>query len=176
MATMTAQMLIGQGQQHGGGFEPTHYAFLSENGRAAWILKPENQAETGQAGPAKKIVWIPADDNILNDGLLMVAVHVVKDKGVIAGARGSFRNPDLADYQLLPQVHPTARENLYNMCKRLDYRFKIVLTVLSGSSLMSELSVLEDYALDVDVCVTRYSRRYSHMTNETIIRGSLNNL
>ena len=175
MTTLTAQMLIGHGHQGHGGFEPTHYAFFSENDRQAWILTPQNLAGPSEAPGPSKIIWLPTQENPLEDGLLMLAVHVLKDPDVVEAVSGVFRNPDLAGLQIMKGVPPSMREALYNLCRGLDYRYRVVLTVMNGSSLIEHLGRLEDYQIDFEVCVSKYSRYYSHAAGEYISRGSLNN-
>lgn len=66
MATLTAQILIGEGHPNHDGINPSHYLFLSENSRSAWVLLPENIfSQSSKRTP--KITWIPTVDNMLED-------------------------------------------------------------------------------------------------------------
>jgi hypothetical protein len=47
MASFTAQILVGSAHPYNGGIIPTHFLFLSENDRPAWILVPENVDSKG---------------------------------------------------------------------------------------------------------------------------------
>jgi hypothetical protein len=173
MAVMTAQMLIGHGHQTHGGLEPTHYLFLSTNGRQAWILAPENLSPDDPARPWRKIIWIPTDEHTLEDGLLMLGLHVVQDKDLIAAARDVFRNPDLTALQILKQVPGPAREFLYSLTRRTPFHFKIILSVFAGSSLIPQLGRLREYQLDVDVLTFRFGRGFSHTENRMVTKGKL---
>lgn len=176
MAVVTAQMIIGHGHGEHGAVEPAYYAFLSENGRPAWILVPENITSLEQKHVRGKIVWIPTDSDILEDGLLMIAVHVIREQTVRSVAETTFRNPYLSELQLLKQVSGEARRSLYQMCRSLTMHYKIVMTVFEGSALMPQLQVLKDYSWNVDVHLLKYSRYYSHRANEFITRGTLDDL
>ncbi|MEW6265018.1 MAG: hypothetical protein AB1641_18235 [Thermodesulfobacteriota bacterium] len=171
MAILTAQMLVGHGRADRGGIEPTHYLFLAENGRRAWILAPENIS--GGEAKFKKIIWLPTEEDLLEDGLLMIAIHVLNDQEVMAAAGRCFRNPDLTALQLLKQVPPAARQQLYSLCQGVKFHTKIVLTIFEGSGLIPQLPRLAKYSVDVDVCRPKYSQYFTHAAAGLVIRGSL---
>ena len=175
MAVLTAQMLIGHGHQTHGGVEPTHYLFLSENGRKAWILVPEN-LNTEEQKRRRKIIWIPTDENTLEDGLLMLAIHVIQDKGMISAAKDAFRNPDLFSFQLMKQVPPPAREFLYSKCRQIRFHSKIILSIFGGSGLIPQLDCLAEYNVDIDVLSLKYTRKFSHAHNRMLNRGDLDGI
>ena len=86
MASFTAQILIG----NGGGYDnegiiPDSTLFLSENSRPAWVLKYRG----------RKITWIPTLDNMLEDGLLMLAIFVLKDPELVELAQEYFHNKEV---------------------------------------------------------------------------------
>ena len=77
MGTFTAQILVGTPDLYHGGIIPTHYLFLSENDRPAWILEDKSGSQN--------VVWVPTIEDILEDALLMIAVHVCKDSYLYFG-------------------------------------------------------------------------------------------
>ena len=172
MATLTAQILIGSSHQNHGGIQPTHYLSLSENSRPAWILVPENIFGPGnEKNP--RITWIPTIENMLEDALLMIAINVLKDEGVIDLAKEHFKRDIHGPLALYEDIDQAALKNLYQECRKLKNRYKIVLTVLEGSSIRNQLKVLNDYGIDMEVCTPLYFRTYSAWTDEVITRGSL---
>jgi len=82
LATFTAQILIGTEHPYHGGINPTHFLFLSENDRPAWILTNENI--TGENPDVEKIVWNPTTENMFEDALFMINLYIEKDKTLIA--------------------------------------------------------------------------------------------
>ena len=109
----------------------------------------------------------------MDDGLLMIALHVIQDEGLKVLAQSVFKNPDLSGLQMLAYVRSAAREQLYARCRLLDFRSKIVLTLLEGSSLGNQISVLNEYRLDAEVCVSGYSRYYSHAKGGFVFKGTI---
>lgn len=171
MAILTASLLIGSGRDHVNGVDPTDFLFLAENGRLAWILVPENLSKTGDPPPRPKVIWIPSDEDLLEDGLLMLAIHVLANEEIISLARDIFRNPDFTALQIMKQIKPDYRQMLYDQCRKIRFHTKIVMTVMEGSKLLDQVPILERYLVDVDVCVPRYSRFYSHAEGTMVTRG-----
>ena len=62
MATLTAQILIGNGHPNNDGINPSYYIFLSENDKPALILGSQN-VFNNKGG--EKIIWLPTIDNML---------------------------------------------------------------------------------------------------------------
>lgn len=176
MGTLTAQMLIGTGHPNHDGIGPSHYAFLSENSRPAWMLVPQNVFHSGRRGGWKKITWIPTVENMLEDGLLLTAIHVLRDENVVALAKKSFKKADLNRVELYEDIESEELLKLYDQCRLIKIPFKIVLTVLEGSTIMRQIGILEKYSMDVEICVPKYYRAYTHWGDETIIKGSLDDI
>ncbi len=106
MATFTAQILVGSPHPNHGGINPTHSLFLSENSRPAWILVDPYP----DSGPRNsRIVWIPTLENMLEDALLMIAVYVCKDDGILVGLTGALVCTFTPVYTSL---HPTLHQEL----------------------------------------------------------------
>ena len=82
MATLTAQILVGSAHPNHDGINPTHYVFLWENDRPAWILVHQNIFKEREENVGR-ITWIPTIENILEDALLMIAIHVCKNNEVM---------------------------------------------------------------------------------------------
>lgn len=164
MATMTAQILVGNSHMYDGGINPTHYAFLSENSRPAWILVPQNIFSPDQDEKIEKVVWIPTLENMLEDGFLMIALYVLQDKEVQVTAKQLFNwNKDA--YLEVYSINPVDRERLYSMCRGLTYRYKTIISVFEGSTIWRQLNVLIDYGMEVEVCKTGYARKFNVWTN-----------
>ena len=172
MATLTAQILVGEAHPNHDGINPTHYIFLSENNSPAWILVHQNIfKEYGEA--AEGIIWIPTVENMLEDALLMIAIHVCKNNEVIKLAK-SFSTKIKSDrIELYSDLDETQRKQLYQKCRQVTDFPKIIISVFRDSTIEDQLSVLEQYKMDVEVCTPIFSRRYSAWTNETRIEGTI---
>ncbi len=172
MATLTAQILIGRSHPNSGGINPTHYLFFSENDRPAWVLVPENIFSRGSDQTEGKVVWIPTADNPLEDAMLMIAIYVLKDEGIVELAKRSFQS--LEDrVELTEDVDRALLEELYRKSRALRADHKIVLTLLNDSFIHGHLRVLEQYSMEIEVCSTIYSRLYSRWEEEWRVQGSL---
>jgi len=160
MGTYTAQILVGRPHPNHGGLEPTHELFLSENDRPAWILRP-------LAGEGAEIVWIPTVEHTLEDALLQIACHVLKDEGL---ARALGDPGERLECHDLPE---SGRRELYGKCKALKWPCKLIISVFEGSTILSQLPVLADYGMDVEVCTPSFSRLSSGWTEGVRTTGSL---
>jgi|SRR5450759_6314 len=172
MATFTAQMLIGTPHPNHGGIEPTHFLFLSENSRPAWILLPENVFGLG-VGSQKKITWIPTVEHMLEDALLMIAIHVIQDETICGLAQKYIKSKDPLWVELYKDIDEQKLVDLHLKCREIPNRYKAVISVLKGSSISNQLSIIEDYHMDVEVCVPTYSRLYSQWKGESVVTGKL---
>lgn len=137
----------------------------------AWILVdpyPDN-------GPRNsRIVWIPTLENMLEDALLMIAVYVCKDDGILELIKGFGIGIESGTIELYSDTTESQRRQLYERCREIPGFPKIVISVFKESSVgKRQLSLLENYTMDVEVCTPIYSRGYSHWRDETWTEGSL---
>ena len=110
---------------------------------------------------------------MLEDGLLMVAVHVLKNQEILDMARDYSVNILSKRLELYSDFFEEQRNNLYQKCRELSEFPKLIISVFRSSSIEGQLVVLEKYKMDVEICTTNYSRLYSGWQNETRIEGSL---
>jgi len=172
MATLTAQILVGTSHQNHGGIGPTHFLFLSENSQPVWVLVPENVFNP-ENDKIIKVTWIPTIENMLEDALLMIAINVLKDQEISELAKEHFKGDIHGSLALYQDIDPVVLKTLYQKCRKLKTGYKIVLTVLEGSSIRGQLKVLKNYGIDMEVCTPLYFRTYSAWTDEVITMGSL---
>jgi len=165
MGTFTAQILVGTPHPNHGGIIPTHYLFLSENDRPAWIL--ENKSDS------QKVIWIPTVEDMLEDALLMIAIHVCKDSNIINLAKSFCKKITSERVEVYSDLKEAHRKQLYQQCRALSNFPKIIVSVFEGSTIRGQLSVLKQYQMEVEVCVPIYSRLFIPWTGKTTIKGSL---
>ena len=173
MGTMTAQILIGSAHPNHNGINPTHNIFLSENDRPALILTGENFFKANQQNAAP-ITWIPTVEDMLEDALLMIAIHVSRGREIIELAKG-FNDKIMDDrLELYFVLDDAQRKQLYTKCRLISDFPKIVISVFRASTMDKQLPILEQYKMDVEVCRVAYSRLRSPWVNDISVQGSLN--
>jgi len=172
LATLTAQIIVGRAHPNDGGINPTHQLFFSENDRPAWILMPENVFGRGSA-ELDRTVWIPTVEHTLEDGLLMIALHVLKDKTIVNLTEEYFGNKGIDRAELYKDINKSHLAELREKTRSVQGDYKMVITTFRDSLLEQQLTVLKHYKMDVEICVPVYSRAYSRWNNRTRIEGSL---
>ena len=192
MGSMTAQIMVGGSHRYHGSIFPTHTMSLTENSRPGWTLQATGRELSGAPSAGRPddnppswtvepTIWVPsAPEQILEDGLLLLHVHVLRDPAVLelvekelpelAEVRVPFRDPAL-DLTELPEA---VLAELRDRCRASDTHCKLVVTVLVGSSLLAQLPILERYPFELEVCTVSYSRLTSAFGGpEPEVRGSL---
>jgi len=172
MATLTANILVGTTHPNHGGINPTHYVFLSENSKPAWILVPEN-ISSPKTFKDQRVIWVPTSENMLEDALLMIAIHVIKHKEVCDLSKKYFVNNNKEIVKMYEDINQENLEELYRKCRCIDNSYKIVISILEGSTLQEQIKLIENYKMDIEVCTSQYSRLYSMWSRETKIKGVL---
>ena len=138
MSTITAQILIGTEHPYHGGINPTHYLFLLENDRPAWILVTENI--TGENSSVEKIVWNPTVENMFEDALFMINLYIEKNKTLIAYLKENHKKINFnADSISIPEIlDKKDLEKIYDFNKNLlkkNKSLKLVISIFADSSL-----------------------------------------
>ena len=138
MSTITAQILVGTGDPYHGGVNPTHYLFLLENDRPAWILVNENI--TGKNKTAEKIIWTPTTENMFEDALFMINLYIEKNKTLIAYLKENHKKinfntnnisiPEILDKKDLEKIYDFNRDLL-----KKNKSIKLIISIFSDSSL-----------------------------------------
>jgi hypothetical protein len=145
MATLTAQVLVGSAHPNHGGIEPTHYIFLSENSRPAWLLLHQNIFK--EASDDVIATWIPTVENMLEDLLVMIAIHICQDRQVIELAKSFCTKIESDRIELYSDFEASQRQQLYQKCRNITDFPKIIISVFSGSTIERQLPILEQYQM-----------------------------
>lgn len=173
MATITAKMMIGRAHPYDGGIILEYYLFLSENGIAGWTLVEENLYGKKEIDKDQRIAqWIPTIEHMLEDAMLMVGLYVLKDTELTAVMERYFNKvPRTAE--LYTDIPSEELGVMRSHMKMLEQQYKVSLTVYEGSTLMGQLSILEKYPMDIEVCVPIYLREYNVWSQEMNCIGNL---
>ncbi|MEW6260776.1 MAG: hypothetical protein AB1547_12850 [Thermodesulfobacteriota bacterium] len=175
MGTLTAQILVGSTHPYHEGIDPTHYLFLSENSRPAWLLTSQNifSRDFDRHPPIpSSIVWIPTVENMLEDALLMIAYFIARNPEIRSLLRSFTDMPQVRRCELYDLLTGEQRHQLYQQCRRIENFPKLIVSVFRHSTIQKQIAVLEQYRMDFEVCMVCYSRLHSGMKGETEIWGA----
>ena len=175
MATLTSQILIGSPHPNHGGIGPSHYLFLSENSRPAWILVNQN-LDKDTSRNELPIIWIPTIENTLEDAFLMIGIYVCNDKDLEQLALQY--NPEIKNsgIELYEYLNGEQREKLYERVRKLSDFPKIIISAFKGSLIIPQLHAITAYSMDVEVCTPTFSRLYSAWNKNHTIEGDLESI
>jgi len=176
MGSVTAQITFGTAHPNHGGIYPEYLLELRENSRPVWVLmehpdKIYRDRRNNRESKFEPISWIPTREGMLEDALLMIGIYVLRDHFLVSVFNRTFGNS--GKLISLYSGNSAVLEEMRNRCRELEYDYKIVVSVLEGSTIRRQIKILEEYKMDVEVTVPVYSRHYSHWTKETEIRGQL---
>ena len=161
MATITAQILIGQAHPNSGGLRYNYKTVqLSENSRPCWILKYGNV----------DLTLIPErPETILDDGLVFIGIHVLKIPGLRASAIENGINIQDPRTDLTEVTHDSMdplRKTLLSHYLSHTQSTKLIFSVFDQSSILNQLECLRDYAFDCEILTCQYSRTESVWSGE----------
>ncbi len=151
MATITAQILVGEAHTWHGGIMNTSVVYLYENSRPAWVYRPDDKK-------VKNIYWVPTVENMLEDGLLLVAVHIWKNEDIIRALKASTGNDSLQQLELY-NLSKQDRDILYKKCKELENDGKFIISVFKESTLNGQTGVLKEYKVEHEICLSQASEK-----------------
>ncbi|WKZ13379.1 MAG: hypothetical protein QY320_05250 [Gammaproteobacteria bacterium] len=173
MGTITAIALYGKGHPNHGGIMPVAELSLSENSRPTWILTPRDGQADGSLHPVCSTrVWIPSEpQHILEDGLLMLQLCLRCESDLVQQAQGLI---DLqATHQDLSAVDSYRLFALRDQARRRFWPAKLVLSVLSNSSLLNQLAVVEAWSPQFEILTPKWWRRHTQWEVAPSVGGSL---
>ena len=162
MMTFKVQILVGFAEGHEKeGIIPQQSLWLIENAgdMPIWVLKEQD------------ITWMVKEEDMLESGLLMAGIFMRKDPELVALANEYL--PRFDHTQLDIDISEENLEMLFAKNRELCWG-KLIVTVFDGSNVFSQLSVLEDYSMDVEVCIPAFRRFCSDLDGEINEIGDLN--
>lgn len=173
MGTFTAHLLVGQSHPNDGGIiGVSHQLYLSENSFPTWSLESVQIRGLQEGPPCKPILWIPTLEYMLEDALLMIAIYVQKDPELLrmANKHGFALGDRVELYQDIPDDQlQLMRERV----KQMNHGYKLLLTVHQGSTISGQIERLENYSMDIEVCMPVYVREYNMWSGKQEVRGRL---
>ena len=182
MATYSGLILAGTPHPNDDGLlyhrEPRRL-WLSENSRAAWCLDTTGRA-IRDGRRAGQTVWVPMRPaSILEDGLLMVAVMILKDKEIMNTLLSMLDCEELpARIDFTKSVTSEQHQSLIDLSRKNSegYFYKLIISCFHGSSITRQVPILDHYYFDAEVLVPGFTRLYSRWMKSTVIRGRLSDM
>lgn len=147
MATITAQILVGEAHVWHGGIINASIIYLYENSRPAWVYKPDDRKE-------ENIYWVPTVENMLEDGLLLTAVHIWKNEDIIRTLKAATGKDSLQQLEIY-DISKEDRNILYEKCRELDNDRKFIISIFNGSTLIGQVGVLAKYKIGHEICLSQ---------------------
>jgi hypothetical protein len=135
-------MLLDSTSSEGDGIIPSHLLLFFEGPAPSWELR---SLEDGV-----EVTWQTKIDRALEDGLLIIGSQILKNDTILSllppEERGASGDP-------LSGLDTERIEKLRDECKSIDSGVKAVLTVQENSALVNQLTVLQAYSMNVNLCL-----------------------
>jgi hypothetical protein len=154
LSTFTAQILVGTEDPYNGGINPTHFLFLSENDRPAWILVNENIARENSV--IERIVWNPTAENMFEDALFMINLHIEKNKTLIDYLKENHKKinfnannisiPEILDKKDLEKIYQLNLDLL-----KKNKSLKLVVSIFADSNLKDVVKSLNGSEIKCEI-------------------------
>ncbi len=165
MSTVTAQIIVGTSPVWSGGIVPDYQLFFSENSRPAWALyKIPGGSGNHLPDPGRPVVWIPTIEHLLEDAIVMIHRYVIDDEVVAEQVDRKLREKEPGRAELYRDIDLHDLEIIRELCRKSTFQYKLLITVLAGSSIESQLGVLKRYSFEYEICgsVFRSAAESSH--------------
>ena len=113
------------------------------------MYKPDDKKEGN-------IYWVPTVENMLEDGLLLAAVHIWKNEDIIRTLKAATGKDGLEQLEIY-DVLKEDRNILYEKCRALDNGGKFIISIFNGSTLIGQAGVLAKYKIEHEICLSQAS-------------------
>ena len=110
---------------------------------------------------------------MLDDALLMIALHVVEDPKIVNAALSYNMEILGREFNVHDGLTEEQQQHLYSMCREMENWPKLIISVFKGSYIKRFLPILKAYPMDMEICQVTYSRLYSSWAQDTYEDGVL---
>lgn len=178
MSRTTAHILIGTSHPYRYCVLPSHVLTLHEGAQLLLVLRryPIVLPEKLPVGmmPPGEVHWVPTTRHILEDALLMVAIHALEVPQVV-GPAANFRKMHTAAHMDLSNMDESRKLNLLRTRCRQHFppRSKLAITLFHRSSFSDHVKVLRAYPMQVELCTPVYERFWNTSTEAMEEVGTL---
>lgn len=172
MANITAQILVKDPKGFSGHFDAFSKVQLSEGGRPLWVSRRPIHPDMNM----RRFSWIPTVENMLDDALVMLALHILEDEQLTATVQDFMQGRRYKSLLLYEDLTDQQRKILYEQCKAISFAEEVMVVVFHDSSVQSCLSTLQDYQMDFQVLTPSYRRSRRVWGGGISIKGRLDAL
>ena len=178
MSRTTAHILIGTSHPYRYCVLPSHVLTLHEGSQPLLVLRryPIVLPEKLPAGlmPPGEVHWVPTAKHILEDALLMVAIHALEVPQVMKPA-ANFRKMPTATHMDLSNMDESRKLNLLRTRCRQHFppRSKLAITLFHRSAFSDHVKVFRAYPMQVELCTAVYERFWNTSTEVVEEIGTL---
>ena len=167
MSTVTAHALIGKAHPNHGGISPTHVIYLNENFRPVLTLMDQDLPPRHRRS-IESAVWIPSVDHMLEDLILMAGLFVIRDPELCLSATPTLKTNGVQPVWMNKIGDAESFEPLYALGRKIHTDHKIQLVVSKDSTLYSQLPILNEYQIDVEIYTPVYQREFSQWDGRSL--------
>lgn len=165
---LTAHFAIGDGELDRVRIGPAWTMWLYEHHRPMWIFQPLTTAMGGineEPNPFRAH-WVPNPDHILDDGMLLIAMHALRYPDI--RAEGEAIEPRLLEPRELDQsgalwlteIPTEAMDRLRAMATAAEWgSLKIAVSVFGRCAISDSLPLLDRYSAEMVLTTPAWSRR-----------------
>jgi len=127
--------------------------YLSENDRPSLNLVPDFFWRDANEIKNTKFTFIPTIENMLDDAMLMISLHIEKNAEIIRTLNEVYDSNNL-DLIEMYKIDESVRNNLYEKCQKIKHEYKLVVIILEGSSITSIINDIKKYNFETEICVS----------------------
>ena len=106
----------------------------------------------------EKLTWISTPDDLLEDGLLMLGLHVATHPVLRQRADQHFNTAWYGQVDLRRDIIPERLHELYACNRQQDWPQHVAITVMFGSTILGQLGVLRQYRFGMELCTWQQCR------------------
>jgi hypothetical protein len=157
--SITGVMLIGQPDSRQPGIIAKYELYLEEIRLLAGKLPVQVKLQLCRFATAMQdkrgtVSWWSTPEYVVEDALLMIAVHVLGNQDIVALAKSTFPGKSLdSTLNLGSDCEKSRLERLHHLSRRIDWSVKVIFTVMKGSVLLPGLKKLGEYKLPSEICI-----------------------
>lgn len=149
MSKLTAQILVGTNSSQTHEFWPTHALYLLEGQLVEWVLVPFSLDSSRTISPISTIVWLPSEDSVFEDALLMVGLYV-EHLQLLTGVTETFCPEHPID--LKTDLKPEQLKALRQINRNCEHPTHVKLTVFSETAFWEQYPIVKQYHWDLEMC------------------------
>ena len=90
---------------------------------------------------------------MLEDGMLLLAIHVLKDSKVIGKANEVKKVSALDDIEVQEAFSEEDLKQLYELARKSDIDYSVAITVFESSTIKNQIDIMENYSCNTSIFI-----------------------